>query len=89
MDPKTKCNVDKLALGCYNVKGVMRNVLYLDKLLKEQNLDICIISEHWLFEDSLSFLDSINANYLSLGVSDKSLNPLDPYRRGKGGIGIL
>ena len=83
------CIVEALAVGSYNVKGVIRNVLYLDKLLKEQNLDICIVCEHWLFEDSLSFMDAINVNYVSLGVSDISLNPLDPYRRGKGGVGIL
>ena len=78
-----------LSIGCYNIKGAMRNVMYLDKLLNEYKLDICVISEHWLFEESLGFLDSVSSNYLSYGISDCTLNPLDPYRRGKGGVAIM
>ncbi len=78
-----------ITLGCYNVKGAMRNAMYLDTLLNNNDLDILVVSEHWLYKDSLSFLDSLNKNYISHGVSDSTLNPLDPYRRGKGGVSIL
>ena len=78
-----------LTLSCFNVKGVMRNVLYLEKLLISRNIDVCVVTEHWLFANSLCFLDSINKSFVSVAVSDANLNPLDPYRRGKGGVGIL
>ncbi len=78
-----------LKLGLLNVKGVMRNALYVDHLLKKNDIDMCVICEHWLFSDSLHFLDSISEGYLSLGICDASLNSLDPYRRGKGVIAIL
>ena len=80
---------DTIRIGCFNTKGVIRNVLYLDSLLETNNMDICAISEHWLFEDNLGFLDSINVKYVSYGVHDSNLNPLDPYRRGKGGVAFL
>ena len=78
-----------VSLGSYNVKGIIRNVLYLDSLLEKMDIDIMVISEHWLFNDNLCFLDAIHSKYTSHAASDCSLNPLDPYRRGKGGIGIM
>jgi exonuclease III len=71
------------------VTGVMRSALYIDQLLNDYHTDILALSEHWLFSDNLIFLDSINKNYKSLGVADLSLDVLDPYRRGKGGVALM
>ena len=62
---------------------------YLSKLLKYSNIDVCAISEHWLFNDNLNCINTIDTSYTSIGVCDASVNPLDPYRRGKGGVALV
>lgn len=79
----------QLRLCSFNCQGVIRNVLYVDKLLTDLDIDVMAISEHWLFPDSVAFIDSINTSYKSYARTDAKLNPLDPYRRGKGGVALM
>ena len=59
-------------------------------MLKSLNdIDICAISEHKLFNNNMFFIDSINRDYDSFSRSDDSLNPYDSHRRGKGGVSLL
>ena len=47
----------KIKLGCWNCGGVYGNFIYVKTLLR--SLDILALSEHWLYEDELTFLDSL------------------------------
>ena len=51
--------------------------------------DILCLQEHWLFPDSLSFLDSVDLNFKSWGRSSSDLHLDSLNRRGKGGVGFL
>ena len=42
-----------------------------------------------MFEDSLNYLNTLDPGYASTGVSDASINPHNPNRRGKGGVALL
>ena len=59
------------------------------EILDKYDIHIMAITEHWLFNDSIDFLDSIHRNYVSHAVSDYTLNPYSPHRRGKGGVGFI
>ena len=78
-----------LKLCNWNIRGVMANTWYLCHILSMYKIDICVLTEHWLFDETLDYLNSIDLKYTSVAVADSTLNPLDPYRRGKGGVGIL
>ena len=71
----------------------MPGSLYLDHLLTKHCIDVCCISEHWLFSHSLNFLGSINSKNEYVAISDEDLiNPFSSkinYHRGKGGVAIL
>ena len=92
---KTMANITKylqkkeLTLASYNVRGIMSTTPYLCEFLCNSKVDICAISEHWLFPDQLSFLNSIDPQFVGIGVCDKSLDPLSRHRRGKGGTALL
>ena len=78
-----------LRVAAYNCQGAMRSALYISTLLTSYNLDFICICEHWLFPDSLCFLESLSTDYYSYAVADSSLNGLDICRRGKGGVAIM
>ena len=82
-------NQNHLRLGAFNCQGAMRSVAYISTLLESNKIDILCLSEHWLFPDSLCFLNSVSTEFCSCGVSDENLDVLDPYRRGKGGVAIM
>ena len=69
-------SITGLNIACWNARGIMLGSLYLDHLLTKCCIDVCCISEHWLFPHSLNFLGSINSNYEYVAVSDEDLiNP--------------
>ena len=51
----------------------MSSSSYLSDVLQDHSIDFCEISEHWLFNKDLHFLDKINNGYKSYAVSDKDL----------------
>lgn len=81
--------VEKVLLGSFNCQGAIRNVAYIAHLLENLKIDILCLSEHWLFPNSLCFLDSVSSDFCSHGVSDSGLDISDPFRRGKGGVAIM
>lgn len=73
----------------WNATGIMSSCTYLCNALSAQEVDICGISEHWLFEHDLQFLNSIDNMYYSHAVSDFSLTLPSNRRVGKGGVCLL
>jgi hypothetical protein len=45
----------------------------LSEILDEHEIDICCISEHWLKNYNLDYLNSIDNMYICYAVSDKNL----------------
>jgi len=75
-----------LRLASFNCNGLSNGRPIIFDLL--QSHDICLIQEHWLFSDHLKQLNSINSDFLSVGVSGmESSVPLQ--RRPYGGCAIL
>ena len=42
----------------WNATGIMSSAAYLSDCLNQNKVDICGISEHWLYEKDLSFFKS-------------------------------
>jgi len=78
-----------LKLATWNVSGIISSAPYLEKLLHEKDIFICGISEHWLYENNVHFLNSVFANYNHLTICDKDLNMPSKRRVGKGGVALL
>ena len=76
-----------LRIATSNVGGIMTNVSYVEQLLV--NIDILFVQEHWLYPESLSFLDSIHRHFSGWGRSCSDLNMNSVWRRGKGGVAFL
>lgn len=78
---------EKLRLACWNCSGAYSSFGYLKQLL--QTTDILAVSEHWLYCDSVSFLDSLDENFECFARCSK-LNDLNlRWRRGQGGVAIF
>ncbi|MEW8546461.1 MAG: reverse transcriptase domain-containing protein, partial [Candidatus Thiodiazotropha sp.] len=67
----------------------MSSAAYLSQCLNQNKIDICGISEHWLYEKDLSFLNQIDKYYRSFAVSDTDLQRPSNRRVGKGGVAFL
>ncbi len=81
--------VDNLTVSAWNCQGAMRSSVCICEILNSLRPDIMVLCEHWLFPDSVNYLDSISPEHTSYAVSDKALDVLCPYRRGKGGVAIM
>ena len=73
----------------WNATGIMSSCSYLCDTLNEHSIDICGIAEHWLYEQDLHFLNSIDNMYCSHAVSDYGLLLPSNRKVGKGGVCIL
>ena len=73
----------------WNATGIMSSASYLCECLKQKNIDICGISEHWLYEKDLQFMKQIDNSYMCHAVSDFDLKRPSRRRVGKGGVAIL
>ena len=69
----------------WNATGIMSG----SNILAQRNIDICGISEHWLYEKDLMFFNKLDGNYKSHAVADISLNFPGRRKVGKGGVAIL
>ena len=76
----------KLNFGCWNCGGVYGNFIYVKSLLR--TLDVLALSEHWLYEDELTFLDSLDVNFDVFSCSSSKNNTLERWRRGQGGVAL-
>ena len=57
--------------------------------LYRNKIDICGISEHWLYEKDLQFLNQLDNSYISYAVADSDLTCPSKRRVGKGGVALL
>ena len=76
----------KLNFGCWNCGGVYGNFIYVKSLLR--TLDVLALSEHWLYEDELTFLDSLDVNFDVFSCGSSKNNALERWRRGQGGVAL-
>jgi hypothetical protein len=68
----------------------MSSARCLGNMLRSYRIDIAAISEHTLYEHNLSFLDSIDNDYVGLQFSRaETVSQYDRGRCGKGGVAIL
>ena len=77
----------QIRLATWDIGGIMSNVLHLQNILRKS--DICVLLEHWLYPDSLTFLSSVNEEFVGWGRSSYDLNLDSLWRRGKGGVAFL
>ena len=57
--------------------------------MTEKDVQICGISEHWLYSHDLHFLNSIHHSYNGFGKSDGTLSLPSNRRVGKGGVALI
>jgi hypothetical protein len=82
-------SMTSLNLLTWNATGIMSSASYLSTALSNRDIDVCGISEHWLYEKDLSFLDCIHRDYTSWAVCDNDLVLPLFRKRAKGGVAIL
>ena len=80
---------EQLCIASWNATGIMSSASYISSLLDKRRIHILGLSEHWLFNHNLHFLDSINSNYVGFGIADNDLLLNSNRRVGKGGVAIL
>lgn len=79
----------KLNILTWNATGIMSSATYLCDSLYYNKIDICGVSEHWLYEKDLNFLNQIDSSYNCHAISDFDLKRPSNRRVGKGGVAIL
>ena len=78
-----------LNIATWNATGIMSSASYLSELLDNNDIDVCGIAEHWLFNHDMHFLDCINNKFICHSIADPDLLLPSNRRVGKGGICIL
>ena len=73
----------------WNASGIMSSGSYLGNALKQSDIDICGVSEHWLYKKDLHFLDSIHKSYNYAAVADFDLEKPSRRKNGKGGVALF
>ena len=79
----------KLNLMSWNATGIFSGASYLCDCLHRKQIDVCGVSEHWLREIDLHFLDTLDSDYKCLSVSDKDLRIPNVCTVRKGGVALL
>ena len=77
-----------LSILAWNVRGIMSSTVCLNQLLSINKVDICVLSEHKLKEQSLFFLHSIETGYKCICKTDLLPYGYNAYH-GKGGVALL
>ena len=67
----------------------MSSCTYIVDMLTRENVDILGISEHWLREVDLLFLDQLDSNYKSYAVCDSDLCIPNKKLVRKGGVALI
>ena len=80
---------EHLNLVTWNATGVMSSCTYIVDMLTHKHVDILGISEHWLREVDLHFLDQLDSNYKSFAVCDSDLCMQNIKLVRKGGVALL
>ena len=79
----------RLNLFSWNASGIMSSSSYLCNSLNKYSIDICGISEHWLSNSNIHFIDAIDNNYKSHIVTESKLSILNSNRIQRGGVALL
>ena len=80
---------EHLNLMTWNATGMMSSSSYIVDILTYKKVDILGISEHWLREIDLHFLDQLHSSYKSFSVCDSDLCFSNAKSVRKGGVAIL
>ncbi|XP_078665516.1 uncharacterized protein LOC144907947 [Branchiostoma floridae x Branchiostoma belcheri] len=82
---------ETLTIGCYNTRGLVPALPFIRSELDK--LDILAISEHWLYEDALTAVDTVLDTHRGWARADSRLKNRDTesgtWRRGQGGVALL
>ncbi len=73
----------------WNATGIMSSCSYLCDVWQNESIDICGISEHWLYNHNLHFLDCIHSSNRSYAKADGDLGLPGNRRVGKGGVAFF
>ena len=73
----------------WNATGIMTGIPYLCDQLKNNNITICGLSEHWLLSHNAHILNNVDSNYSSHTVTCASPSTLNGRLIGKGGVALL
>ena len=73
----------------WNATGIMTGIPYLLKEMKNKNITICGISEHWLLTQNKYILDNISNDFEANIISCSDPKILNGRTFGKGGVAIL
>ncbi len=76
-------------LMTWNVSGIMSSSAYLCEVLESKSVDICGLSEHWLYEHDLHFFNRLDSGYKSYAIADSDLMLPSRRRVGKGGVAFM
>ena len=79
----------ELSFATWNAIGIMSSASYISSFLEQKHLHILGISEHWLFNSNLHFLDSISSEYVGFCTTDSDLVWPSNRKVGKGGVAVL
>ena len=83
------CALMNINIMSWNATGIISSSSYLCDTLLDQNIDICGISEHWLFPSNVHFLESLTSRYNVYAKCDNDLTITSPRRVGKGGVALM
>ena len=80
-----------LSLLTWNATGLMSSSVYLSDLLQKNNIDVCGVSETWLYPWDGHFVNSIHTNYYGVSSSTYQSQYLNPCARmvRKGGVALV
>ena len=80
---------ENLKFMTWNATGIMSSCSYLIDTIKFKNIDICGISEHWLRETDLHFLDNLDSNFKCYASCDYDLRVPKICTVRKGGVALM
>ena len=73
----------------WNASGIMSSASYLSNTLKQFDIDICGVSEHWLYQKDFHFLDSVHKSYNHAAVADFDLEKPSRRKVGQRRCGLI
>ena len=82
-------NTKPLKIACFNVRGIMSCTKYLGTLLDDQSIDIIGICEHWLFPNSLQYIQTLHTDFDGFGGCSTKCDALTSHHRGQGGVAFM
>ena len=79
----------KLKIMSWNATGIMTSIPYLLNELKNKNINICGVSEHWLLNHNAYILETINTEFHAHVITCSNPKSLNGRLYGKGGVALM